>query len=454
MTSQWRVAVVPVYLVLALLMGGASAAGILANMLLQLLAIPIIAWALLTQRTTPMSRPSRQMLVVALLLLLLLVVQMIPLPPAIWTIFRGRGEIVAGYEALGIDLPWLPISVVPNLTLASTLWLLPALAVLLGIVRIGAFRPLWIAVAIIGVTIAAIAWGAVQRSGNEAAYLYEITNYGFATGFFSNANHLATLLMVTIPFIAAVYLSARGKSRSAQRDSALLVLLAGSAGVMIVGIAINGSLAGLGLSVPVIAASGLMLLSRKRKLPAWIPLPLILLTLAGLFVIFSRPLGNNLTTDDARISPVSRYTSFSNTLHAASDFFPIGSGAGSFNTVYPMYEEPSTMTTTYVNHAHSDILEIALETGLPGLLLLAAFLIWWIRRAVAIWRLPEPDEFARAATIATAAIMAHSLVDYPLRTAAISATFAACCALMAEPRPYTARRAAEKVSKARHLSAD
>jgi O-antigen ligase len=454
MSRQWRAAVVPVYLILILLLGGASAAGFFANMLLQWLAIPIIGGAILTQRTTPMSRASRQLVFIALLLLALLLIQILPLPPAIWMLFPGRGEIIEGYQALGIDLPWLPISVVPNLTVASTLWLLPALAVLLGITRIGAFRPLWIAAAIIGVTIAAIAWGAVQRSGNDAAYIYEITNYGVATGFFSNANHLATLLMVAMPFIAAVYLAARGRSRSAQRDSALLVLLVGAIGVMVVGIAINGSLAGIGLSVPVLAASGLMLLSRKRKIPFWAPIPLILITVVGLFVIFSRPLGNNLTTADARVSPISRYTSFSNTLSAARDFFPIGSGAGSFNTIYPMYEEPSTMTTTYVNHAHSDIIEIALDMGLPGLLLLALFLVWWFRRAAVIWRAPEPDEFARAATIATAAIIAHSLVDYPLRTAAISATFAACCALMAEPRPFSGRREVEKTSKARHLSAD
>ena len=33
------------------------------------------------------------------------------------------------------------------------------------------------------------------------------------------------------------------------------------------------------------------------------------------------------------------------------------------------------MDATYVNHAHNDSLELALETGLPGILLLIAFLV-------------------------------------------------------------------------------
>jgi O-antigen ligase len=260
--------------------------------------------------------------------------------------------------------------------------------------------------------------------------------------------------MTAIPFGAALYLVARIRSRSAQHKSGLLVLLAGAAGVLIVGIAINGSLAGLGLSVSVLAASGLMLLSRKRKIPVWSLVPLGLLTLAAVLVIFSKPLGNNLTAADAGNIAVSRQTSFANTLSAAADYFPIGSGVGTFNVIYPMYEDPVSLTTTYVNHAHSDLLEILLETGLPGVILLGLFLFWWGRRTIAIWRSEEVDQFARAATIATAAIMAHSLVDYPLRTAAISAIFAACCALMAEPRGVVRQRDGDRTGSGRHLSAD
>jgi hypothetical protein len=68
-------------------------------------------------------------------------------------------------------------------------------------------------------------------------------------------------------------------------------------------------------------------------------------------------------------------------------------------------------------------------------LLVAAFLLWWGRRAVPIWRSAAVDRYALAGSIASAAILVHSLVDYPLRTAALSAIMAASLALMARPRP-------------------
>ena len=452
MIRHVRTAIVPIYLMLCLLLGGASAAGYWANAFLQLLALPIIGWALLAHRPVPMPAASRQLLALTVLMLVLASAQLVPLPPGIWTAFPGRQEIVEGYQLLGMELPWLPISVVPHQTVASLLWLLPALAVLLGMVRLGAFRPSWVALVIAGVTATGIALGAIQRAGNEAAYFYRITNYGQATGFFSNANHMATQILVTIAFAAALYLAARAKSRSAQRTSALLVILAGAAGVLAVGIAINGSLAGFGLSLPVFGACALMIISRKRNVPTWSVLPIALVALGAVAAVFTMPLGNNLIGSE-RVSPVSRQVSFANTIEAGKDYFPAGSGIASFNTIYPMYEDQTQMTTTYVNHAHSDLLEIFLEMGLPGILLILLFLLWWSRRTFLIWRVEEPDPFARAATIASAAILAHSLVDYPLRTAAVSALFAVCCALMADARPLIRQREREGRG-ARHLSAD
>jgi O-antigen ligase len=252
-----------------------------------------------------------------------------------------------------------------------------------------------------------------------AAYLYRSTNVGLGTGFFSNANHMATLLVCSIPFAAALYLANRARSRSQQHSSALKVMLIGALVVLLVGIAINGSLAGLGLTVPALGASLLMLLGRDRRIPAWAMLPLLLLSGLAIALVFTQPMGNDLTSTGADLS-ISRRTFFANTLRAAGAFAPLGSGLGSFPEIYPLYENHEIVVSTFVNHAHSDLLELMLETGLPGMLLLVAFLLWWTLRAIAVWRSKEGDPYAQAATIASAAILGHSLVDYPLRTAAIS----------------------------------
>jgi O-antigen ligase len=235
----------------------------------------------------------------------------------------------------------------------------------------------------------------------------------------------------------------------------MLVVLIGSLLVLVVGIAINGSLAGFGLAVPVVAATVLMLWARKRRVPAWLVLPVALIAAGAVYLPFSAPLGNDLTTAGAQTNPLSRATSFRITSQAIGDYLPFGSGIGSYGDVYPQYEDPATIGRWYMNHVHGDYLEVALETGFPGILLILLVLLWWLWRVQAIWRAEKPDHFARAATVASAAILAHSVVDYPLRTAAISVLFAICLALMAEPRPKVRRgEEAKDENRARHLSAD
>ncbi|MDT9599699.1 O-antigen ligase family protein [Sphingosinicella rhizophila] len=452
-----RLGLIPAYLLLCLLLGGASAAGYWVNMLLQLLAIPIILWALIVQRSTPMAKAGRQLMLLLFLIVLLVLVQLVPLPPSLWTVFPGREQIADGYRMLDQPLPWLPISLSPHETISSSLWLLPAIAILLGILQLGYFKASWLTWVVVAVAIVSVALGALQIMGGEASswYFYQITNFGASTGFFSNANHFATLMVVTLPFLAALYLNGRGHGRSVQHSSGLFVILSGALTVIVVGIALNGSLAGLGLSVPVLAATLMMIFSRKKKLPAW-TLPVVaVLTLGSILLAFSAPFQNNLTTKEARTSQESRYTSFSRSLEAVQDFAPLGSGIGTFDDIYPYYENAARVTRVYMNHVHGDYIEIVLETGVAGFVLILLFLIWWVRRVASIWGSEDKDAFACAATVASAAILTHSVVDYPLRTVAISAIFAMCCALMAEPRAKVRKSRSEpRESQARHLSAD
>jgi len=247
----------------------------------------------------------------------------------------------------------------------------------------------------------------------------------------------------------------RGSGRSRQKTASLAVILGGFYGVVLVGLAINGSLAGLGLIVPVTGAT-LLLMLRNRKIPLW-PVALVLLfTLASVAAVFSGRFDNNLISDEAQSSAFSRYTTFTRSLDAAKDHLPFGSGLGTFQPIYRTYEDPGRVTSTYINHVHSDWIELFLETGLLGLGLVLLFLVWWGRRTVAIWRAAEPDYFGRAASVAIAAVMAHSLVDYPLRTVAISTIFAACCAFMARSGTAPTRESRRPADKrpARHLEAD
>jgi O-antigen ligase len=145
-------------------------------------------------------------------------------------------------------------------------------------------------------------------------------------------------------------------------------------------------------------------------------------------------IGSSKIGEHAASAVQSRSEILSTTMRAARDFMPVGSGLGSFRTVYPLYERPEQVTSTYVIHAHNDYAELVLELGIGGALLILIFLAWWGAAVWRIWRSAEARPFARAAAIASAAILVHSFVDFPLRIAAIAACFGTCLALLADRR--------------------
>jgi O-antigen ligase len=164
----------------------------------------------------------------------------------------------------------------------------------------------------------------------------------------------------------------------------------------------------------------------------------------------STSIGSSRIGQEASGSVESRQEILKTTGRAIRDTMPFGSGLGSFVKVYPLYESADHVTPEYVVHAHNDYAELALELGLAGVLLIGVFLAWWTAAVRAGWRTGGGGPYARAASIASAVILVHSVVDFPLRTAAISATFAMCLALLINRRPAQRQDPAD-LRPARHL---
>ncbi len=454
-----RQSIIPLYLLACLLLGGSTRAP-WPNMALQLGAVAILSWAAMARPRFQAGRPGSQLATIVVAMVGMIIFQLVPLPPPMWTGLPGRAFVANGFDLLGQPRPWLPLSLAPYNTLTSALWLLPPLAILAGVLRLDAFRETWMTFAIGLAALVGVIVGALQVTDvHDAAsrwYLYSVTSPGVAVGLFANANHMAILLVATLPLLVAIY-GARRKDGSASQSRASagkVTILVGAMMVMIVGIGLIGSLAGVVLGAIVLAASMLVWARLDQPSTRWAFVAVGLGGMAAIAVLIASPLQNNLTASGVENDYSSRYTSFSNSLRAAADHFPVGSGIGSFADVYPAYENPAWVDLWFVNHVHNDYIEVALETGLPGVLLILMFVLWWMQRAIAIWRAPTIDHFARAATIASAAIMLHSLVDFPLRTTAISALFAFCVALMVGVRRRNAieTNVEENKQGTRHLS--
>ena len=435
MSSRARAYVAPIYLFACLVLGG-SAQGIWQNMILQLAGVGIIAWSAMDRTDEGLSRPAVHLFLIAIAGIAIVTLQLIPLPADLWPRLGPRQRVADGFRALGISIPPEPLSLSPAATLNSLLGIIPPLAIVCAMLRLRAYRPQLLAFALLAGTLAGIALGAAQVASSSAVlspwYLYEETNIGKGVGFFANVNHMATLLVVTIPFLAAVVAAA--KSGNVQRYSAVVATAAGLAIVIVVGLALNGSLAGYGLALPVIAASVLVVLPPASRMRLWALGIAALLFIGSVTMLEVTPIGSARIGAHATSSVQSRADILATTSHAASDFMPFGSGLGSFRAVYPLYERAEQVTIEYVVHAHNDYAEIALELGIPGVVLILLLIAWWAAAVWRVWRSAEASPFVRAASIASAAVFVHSLVDFPLRTAAIAACFGMCLALLADSR--------------------
>ena len=148
-------------------------------------------------------------------------------------------------------------------------------------------------------------------------------------------------------------------------------------------------------------------------------------------------------------SNTTRRASVTLTATAARDFLPFGSGVGTFRYIYTGYEDPDLVNTEYVNHAHSDWVEVALETGVLGLALLIGFCLWLLAGMRTLWSGEETlGSIARAATVSISLVLLHSLVDYPARTAAILCMCGLACGLIVAPKAASAARSSRRVDEA------
>ncbi len=427
--------ITPILLASCLALGGASAAGHVANAVLQLIALACIV-AILSRREMPrLPTPAIALLGIYGLAATIMVMQLVPLPPSLWHMLPGHRTAWTTLGLARVDAPWAPISLAPEATLGCLLSLLPPVAITLSVFSSDALGRRYSFVVVVAVSLGSIALGIAQIFGgeNSSLYPYAITNRGSAVGLFANRNHLATLLLSSLPVLTALI----DTRRDAPRRMLHLGLVGAGILILSLGVVLIGSRAGLGLLLPTLAVTLLFMLrngeSRRMGMRHWV-LAAILPCLAAL--AFGASLPENGDTKGSSLAALHRPVIVATTLRAARDYLPWGSGGGSFRTVYPAYEDPAAVSLEYVNHAHCDPAELALEYGVPGLLVAALTLLLLASRAGPAWQLAgRAGTEARAALAILAIIVLSGFVDYPMRTAAVASLAAMAAAMVAMPRP-------------------
>jgi hypothetical protein len=416
----------------ALICGGGTRQGLWSDALAQIVSLPLLVVASFKLKALPSSQ-LRLPLFLIFAVVLIPVLQLIPLPPLVWTILPGRAEVAEAYKAAGMSLPFLPISLEPLTTLRSALSLIPAVAVFLGVFclrRETEFR--WVLLLLFSVAIVGVGLELMQLVGGVHSPLrfYNITDVHRGVGLFANSNHQAAFLYAVIPYAAiwAVLPRRDPRARVFRLTFSAILLI-----VIVIGLPATLSRSGVflglvaGLCSILLAASLTSGAERRRIIKVAVAANAVALLLAFQFGFAGIAERISQTTD-------LRWPLASVTAAAAKDYFPFGSGTGTFVPIYQRYEPLGLLQETYVNRAHNDWLESWLEGGLASAAVVCALVACYVFLAYRSWRTAEPKSrfvtYGRAGSICVGLLLVHSIVDYPLRTTALMVMVAISCAFM------------------------
>ena len=199
-----------VLLAIVWLAGGASRADALGQMVTR-----VGTWAVLVFFVLK-ARPTHFKLGMPLILLagaaLLVAVQLIPLPPGLWTAMPGRDLFLDAADVAGLGTqPWRPISLSPPGTMNA----LMSLVVPVAAVAFAAYLPekaQWrIVQALIVMAVLSLLVGLGEFSGISLDHPLINDSAGEASGVFANRNHQA--LMLAMAIVAVFFVAARGVRR-------------------------------------------------------------------------------------------------------------------------------------------------------------------------------------------------------------------------------------------------
>ena len=449
--TRGNIILLGLFLSIAIVFGGASRADVMSLPIVRLASIVAIVIAAM-QLDGDQLRQIRLPLVFLGAIAAIIIVQLIPLPPDWWAALPGRARFAEALASAGISPGWRPASLTPDLSLNSLLAVLPPLAVVMVLGTIDRrLHSLFVPMLLVGIVVSALV-GILQVSGG-GPYFYSVTNEGSAVGFFANRNHSALFIAIALPLVACW--AALPHPDHAYRRMRFwlflcvaaavfpLLLITGSRAGLI--IALIGAVAMVGFKDPSAGSGGPG--EKRRRWRIWAIPVVVGIAAVSSVVLMSRGLALQRILgeeySEQRVDNLPQYISM------IRDFFPFGSGMGSFDSVYRSYEPTASLTTSYLNQAHNDIAQIAIEAGLPAILLVLLFLGWLTARSWRLWSrriLSSTDLLGRAGSTIVLLVLVSSFVDYPLRTPSMEAVLAlACCWMLPDPRRRASKAANDGV---------
>jgi O-antigen ligase len=445
------------FLALCLAGGGSNLPSVPALVILRPLAILLVA-AFLMMPARPHAAAMRVPVLLLAAFTATIAVQLVPLPPELWSRIPGRSDLAELVNAVGQGAVWRPLTLTPTITVSSLMATLTGWVVVLAFTRLPARRSGTLAGVVILMALASCIVGLFQVIGGTSSVFYFYKTDGSISGLLGNRNHQAAFLAATLPLLRVWMLAGPTEARLRRG------IIAGLLGVFILGmILLTGSRSGLVLAmIGTVAAytiapvsfrtmasgerrtTGRAMLGGRALRWGLLALPLLLV---GATIWAGRDLSiQRLFTAD--YANETRLRALPTTLALVRDYFPFGSGFGSFDTVFRLHEPDALLKPTFFNRAHNDFLELAITGGLPSVLVLAAFLCWVAWKGFDAFRSSWRDAgvlHARAGVVTIIVLAAASVSDYPLRAPLISAVAVIAACWIARVQQVPARVSKENI---------
>lgn len=401
--SESRFWVLGAFLVMMFGMAGSCRVDNESLMIVRPLSAIVLGFGL-SSLTMEQIRAYRWLFVVAVVSVAVAIAQLLPLPAQMIYAMSGHGVVAEIDRAIGNYGAPHPISLTPTLT-RNALWSMmgPLAVLVLGVqlstVQQGRLLPLLI---LIGIASAAL--GVLQILGDPKGifYTFQDTDNGLPVGLFANRNHQAVFLATMLPMLAVWLRTAeptRRATQSAQSFGRPIGVAVLGAGLLLI-ILLTGSRSGVAMAL--LACLGVPLViyrpTPRRSRPSGRSgslgnlrrvAPIALVVFAGLIVLaavwsnralsLDRLFTNNIG-EDMRVQILPTLRSI------IAEYWPMGSGLGSFIDVFRMHESADILMQKSMNNAHDDWLEALMTAGAPGAAILVFVTVLWLSRVALLIR--------------------------------------------------------------------
>lgn len=405
----------------------------------------LLIFVLMIMGGTGFRQLSRIHLIAVISILLLPILFLIPVPQNIWFMLPGRGNYLDVLNTYTTDgtVHWRSISVVENATEYAFWILLPPVVVYVAAINLDKNNLQRLIYIVIGMAVFQAILGLMQFGQGAGSALYFGGEYGYASGgasgTYRNRNHLAGLLEMIFPIVLALLATKMGHSggykshrdRSWRQRLNFLPSIRGHQAViygliavlLILALIFTKSRTGI-----VLAMVGLLLslFAFFRRLGGGNVYG-IYGTAVAIVIVLAVEIGLAPVLDRFSQDPMQdlRWTIFSTSMEGIGNFSPMGSGPGTFPSVYPWYQLQEV--NGFITRAHNDYLEWIFEGGFFAATVLLGLLFLYFRNWKVLW-IKDPWETYRfiqvGAGIGILLILLHSFVDYNLHKPANAIYFA------------------------------